>query len=106
MLENKLDARRHWLRVRLIGTHANRDAVGAIVRIRSAAGREQSRHVKGGGSYASTGDRRLAFGLGDDGSPVELTILWPGGTEVTLTDVPADREIVVSESRGETTVPN
>lgn len=68
---------RHWVGVRLVGKdHA--DVVGARVVLESAGGR-QTRFAKGGGSYASTGDPRLHFGLGSDAAIDKLTVYWPSG---------------------------
>jgi enediyne biosynthesis protein E4 len=66
---------RHWLGVRLIGKdHA--DVVGAKVELRVGP-RTLTRFAKGGGSYLSSGDRRLLFGLGDETKPGRLTVTWP-----------------------------
>jgi hypothetical protein len=70
---------RHWLGVRLAGkNHA--DIVGAKVELR-VGDRTLTRFAKGGGSYLSSGDRRLLFGLGDVVNPGRLTVTWPNGTK-------------------------
>jgi enediyne biosynthesis protein E4 len=72
----------HWLGVELVGKdHA--DIVGAVVRM-EADGRTQSRFTKGGGSYASSGDRRLVFGLGKADKVVKVTVTWPNREEQTF----------------------
>jgi hypothetical protein len=96
LLENT-SAGGHWLQLRLIGRHANRDALGAVVTLTPLSGPQQIRQIKGGGSYASTSDRRLNFGLGSRADPVRLTIDWPGGAEQQLADVGVDQELVVTE---------
>ena len=53
-------------------------------------GQKLVRFVKGGGSYASSGDRRLVFGLGK-GRPGRLTVTWPGGREQTFDGLAAGR---------------
>jgi hypothetical protein len=69
----------HWLGVRLAGKgHA--DVVGARV-VLEAGGRKQTRFAKGGGSYASSGDRRLVFGLGTTDKVDRVRVYWPDGTE-------------------------
>ncbi len=70
----------HWLGVELRRPdHA--DVVGARVVIESG-GRQQTRFAKGGGSYLSSGDRRLVFGLGPDkGEGLKLKVVWPSGKE-------------------------
>ena len=73
---------RHWLGVELVGKdHA--DVVGATVRL-EAGGRTQTRFAKGGGSYASSGDRRFVFGLGKADAVGKLTVTWPNREEQTF----------------------
>jgi enediyne biosynthesis protein E4 len=65
----------HWLGVELVGKdHA--DVVGTKVSL-EAGGRTQTRFAKGGGSYASSGDRRCLFGLGKADKVVKVTVSWP-----------------------------
>jgi hypothetical protein len=69
----------HWMGIELVGKdHA--DVVGTKVRL-EAGGRTQTRFAKGGGSYASSGDRRLVFGLGAAGGVAKLTVTWPNREE-------------------------
>lgn len=68
---------KHWLGVRLVG-EKDRDVVGARVVVESAGG-VQTKFVKGGGSYASTNDPRLLFGLGGDAAVTRVTVHWPSG---------------------------
>ena len=42
-------------------------------------GRTFARFTKGGGSYLSSGDRRLVIGLGSVDAPDQVEVLWPGG---------------------------
>ena len=48
--------RNHWLRVRTVGTKSNRDGIGAVVRVTSAAGKQWTM-VRSGSSYCSQSDR-------------------------------------------------
>jgi hypothetical protein len=68
----------HWLGVELAGED-RRDVVGARV-VLEAGGRRWTRHARGGGSYASSGDRRLVFGLGGTDRVDRVEIAWPGGS--------------------------
>jgi len=78
----------HWLGVRLEGKdHAC--VVGARATF-SAGEMRQTRFAKGGGSYASSGDRRLLFGLGHEKAG-RLTVTWPDGTEQTFDGLEADK---------------
>ncbi len=71
----------HWLGFDLIGA-GRADVVGAKVSV-EAGGRTQTRFAKGGGSYASSGDRRLVFGLGKTENVSKVTVTWPNLTEQT-----------------------
>jgi hypothetical protein len=89
----------HWLCVRTIGAKANRDGIGAVVRIERASGKQWSR-VRSGSSYCSQSDLALTFGLGRDTRVGVVEIEWPGGAKQRLTDVAADQGIVVQEGKG------
>ncbi len=78
----------HWLGVRLVGKgHAC--VVGARA-VLTAGGQRQTRFAKGGGSYLSSGDRRLLFGLGQE-TKGRLTVTWPDGSEQSFEDLAVDR---------------
>lgn len=79
---------RHWVGIDLKGKQ-NRDVVGARVVLESASGK-QTRFVKGGGSYASTSDRRLVFGMGADAAITKVTVYWPWGGSQEFTDLKPD----------------
>ena len=94
VLRNVAPASNHWLGVELVG--ANRaDTTGARVLL-EAGGRTQTRFAKAGGSYASSGDRRLLFGLGATARAAKLTVVWPDGTKREWADVAADRYVRVA----------
>jgi hypothetical protein len=54
-------------------------------------GRTLVRHVQAGGSYLSSEDPRLLFGLGDAARVRALVIRYPDGTETRLDDVAVNR---------------
>lgn len=99
LLENTTAGEAHWLQLRLIGRASSRDANGAIVTLTPSSGPPQIRQIKGGGSYASTSDRRLSFGLGSHAEPVAVSIRWPSGIEQKLTEVAVNQELLVLEQR-------
>jgi hypothetical protein len=66
------------LRLRLIGTKSNHDAIGAIARVFSPDG-AQSRRVKSGSSYLSQSELTLTFGMGKKDAASRLVIEWPSG---------------------------
>ena len=84
LLSNETDKQHGWLGLRLVGTHSNRDAIGAFVTLTTSNGSRQTRQIKGGTSYASTSDRRILFGLGRDASVDAVRIRWPSGVEQTM----------------------
>ena len=72
---------------RWIGFSINRPGnacrVGTVVRL-MVGGKEMSRQVKGGGSYASSPDRRLHFGLGQSVGVDAIEVYWPEGNRETF----------------------
>jgi hypothetical protein len=77
LLHNEAKTDNHWLGVELEGRdHA--DVVGARL-ILECGGQKQTRFAKGGGSYASSSDRRHVFGLGKVAEIDRLTVVWPNG---------------------------
>jgi hypothetical protein len=77
VLRNETPTDNHWLGVELDG-HDRADVVGARL-ILEYAGQTQTRFAKGGGSYASSSDRRYVFGLGKATTIDRLTVIWPNG---------------------------
>ena len=90
---------RHWVGVELAGAK-NRDVVGGRVVIETAAGK-QTRFVKGGGSYGTTHDRRLVFGLGADAAVKAVTVHWPHGKAETFTGLGPDGYFRLVEGTGQ-----
>jgi hypothetical protein len=79
----------HWLGVSLTGT-ANRALAGTTLAL-EVNGRTLTRFVKGGGSYLSSGDPRVRFGLGPTDTVGRLTVRWVGGAEQHFDGLAADR---------------
>jgi hypothetical protein len=77
LLRNVSPDHHHWVGLKLIGAGKSlRDAVGATVYL-TASGIRQRRDVISGGSFASSNDQRLHFGLGDSASVDQIEIHWP-----------------------------
>jgi hypothetical protein len=76
------------LLLRLVGTTANRDALGARV-LATVGARTLMREVTGGSSYLGHGDTRVHIGLGEARAASRLEIRWPGGRTEELRDVAA-----------------
>jgi hypothetical protein len=90
--------RNHWLNVRLIGTKSNRSAIGAVVRIESASGKQWNM-VRSGSSYCSQSDLALTFGVGADTKVTKLQIEWPSGTKQQLTDISVNQFLKIEEPK-------
>jgi hypothetical protein len=92
LLRNVTTSANHWLRVRLRGGGGNRQALGALVRIRYRGG-SQVREVRTSGSVLSGSEPVAHFGLGAETVVEQLTIRWPDGRETTHRDVTADQVV-------------
>jgi len=66
------------IRVRLVGTKSNRDAIGASVRLYRGS-ESSSRMVKSGSSYLSQSELPVTFGMGKRDIAERLVIHWPSG---------------------------
>ncbi|MGA3023175.1 MAG: CRTAC1 family protein [Bryobacteraceae bacterium] len=95
LLRNDTSGKNHWLKVKLIGTHSNRSAIGARVTARYG-GRVQAQEVLSQSSFYSANDLRLHFGLGSE-TTADLEIRWPDGAKQTLTRVKANQILTVRE---------
>src|SRR6201987_3954873 len=87
----------HWLLIQTIGTKSNRDGIGTQIKLTSQSGLVQFNQVTTAGSYASSSDKRVHFGLGRDKLVKEITLRWPSGTVQTLHNVKADQILRVTE---------
>ena len=85
-----------WLSVKLIGTHCNRDAIGARVTVVSGD-LTQIREVKSGSGYISQNDLRLHFGLADATRVDTLKVQWICGKRQILQNVATNQVLVISE---------
>jgi hypothetical protein len=91
--------RNRSLRVRLIGTKSNRDAIGARVRVFHGES-SQSCLVKGGSSYLSQSELPVTFGLGMRDKIDRLVIDWPSGSTEEYKNLAAGRVYECVESKG------
>jgi len=87
----------HWLLIQTIATKSNRDGIGTQIKLTSQSGSVQFNQVTTAGSYASSSDKRVHFGLGRDTLVKEITLRWPSGTVQTLRNVKADQILKVTE---------
>ena len=90
----------HWLEIKLVGTKSNRDAVGARLTL-EAGGKRQVREVHTGSSYLSASSLVQHFGLANAETIDTLEIRWPSGRITRLTDLGADKQLMLVEGRAE-----
>jgi hypothetical protein len=96
ILHNETVTDNHWLTLKLVGHKSNRDAIGAEVKLTSAKG-VQVTMVSTAGSYLSSSDKRVHFGLGTESLAQTIEIRWPSGITQRLQQVRADQILQVDE---------
>lgn len=101
LLRNVSADQHHWIEFHLIGGAGKpREAVGASVFVRTGKITQRG-DVLSGGSFASSNDPRVHFGLGDATSLDSAEIHWSGGGPVEKITVPGvDRILTVEQGRG------
>jgi enediyne biosynthesis protein E4 len=107
LLRNVSPDRHHWVGLKLTGgPKSPRDAIGATVYL-TAGGMRQRRDVISGGSFASSNDQRLHFGLGDSASVDQVEIHWPDKLMQRL-KLPAgvDRYYTIEEGKDAAPLPH
>jgi hypothetical protein len=97
LLRNDQQLGHHWLRLKLIGSRANRDAIGATVRLK-ANSITQTRRVMPTRSYLSQSELPITFGLGAADRVEELTVTWPGGETATVVPPPVNTTFTIREA--------
>ena len=100
LLRNVNPDHHHWVELKLIGgTKSPRDAVGTTVYL-TAGGIRQREDVLSGGSYLSSNDLRVHFGLGDATAVDAVEIRWPSGRTEKIKLPGLDRILTVEEGKG------
>ena len=99
LFRNDQLAGNHSIRFHLTGTHSNRDAIGATLRI-FHGGSSQMRVVKGSSSYLSQSELPVTFGLGKRDNIERVVIEWPNGRTEEHKNLAAGRGYACTETRG------
>ena len=86
----------HRVLFRLIGTRSNRGAIGARISVTTSK-MTQIDEVHAGGSYNSTNDTRLHFGLGNEATISKIEVLWPSGLRQEFREIPGDAIYEIKE---------
>jgi hypothetical protein len=90
----------HWITLKLVGgPKSPRDAIGAKVFLTSGGARQRA-DVLSGGSYGSSSDPRVHFGLGTSTKVDKVEIHWPDGVQEQISIPGIDRIATVVEAKG------
>ncbi|MCI0422639.1 MAG: ASPIC/UnbV domain-containing protein, partial [Acidobacteria bacterium] len=87
----------HWLQIETVGKVSNRDGLGTKIKVVGESGLTQYGYVTTGGSYLSSSDKRVHFGLGSDKRIQLIELHWPSGRVQRLSNVNADQLLIVRE---------
>jgi enediyne biosynthesis protein E4 len=96
LLRNDQNLHHHYLRLKLVGTRSNRDAIGALVKVRLGV-ETLLRQVTPTHSYLSQSELPVTIGLGRALHPDSVEIVWPSGIHETVPNVAVDRLTTISE---------
>ena len=87
---------RHWLQIKVIGTQSNKAGIGTRIKITQDQ-RRQIREIQGGKGTTSQHSLFAHFGLGDDLSPIQISVRFPSGHTRLLENIAVDQRIEVVE---------
>ena len=87
----------HWIILKLVGVKSNRDGLGTKIKITTSLN-TQYNHATTTGSYNSSNDKRVHFGLGSAAVVDSIELTWPSGIKQTIKGVKADQVLTVTES--------
>jgi enediyne biosynthesis protein E4 len=98
LLYNTTTNNNHWILLQTSGVKSNRDGIGTRIKVTGESGLVQYNHVTTAGSFASSSDKRVHFGLGRDTRIKEIELRWPSGRIQVLQNVKADQILKITES--------
>lgn len=89
----------HFLKIQLVGTTSNRDALGSWVTIKAGDHVWHQQH-DGQSGYLSQSSGSLYFGLGDVESIDQISVRWPTGATQTLDGpIKTNQKLTVTEEK-------
>ena len=99
LYRNDQQAGNRSLRLHLVGTKSNRDAIGATVRLYSN-GQVQSRSVRSGSSYLSQSEFPVTFGVGKQDEIEKIVVDWPSGRTEEFSKLKSGKAYQLTETKG------
>lgn len=98
LFENMCVSGNNWLVVKTVGTTSNREGIGARITV-EAGDTTQIREISSGRSSLGQNMLGAHFGLGSATVVDTVSIRWPSGEVQTLTGVPVNQRLAVTEPR-------
>ena len=99
ILHNDGGAKNNFVTIKTVGKGPNRDALGARVKV-VARDLVQWDEVRSGGSYLSSSDTRLHYGLGKRSQMDLIEVHWPDGQTETVKNIAANQFLTIQEGAG------
>jgi len=100
LLINSVGQSRPWLGLRLLGQQVRRDMLGARVAVVRSNGSTLWRRVRSDGSYCSSNDPRVLFGLGSNSAVERVEVYWPDGSSEQWSQIGVGRYTTLIEGSG------
>ncbi|MFO1500498.1 MAG: CRTAC1 family protein [Verrucomicrobiota bacterium] len=97
LLRNDQKLGHHWIRLKLVGRQANRDGIGAWVKVQ-AGGKSVSRQVMPTRGFLSQSELVVTIGLGTSTQVDKVVVTWPGGATQPLVNVPLDKLTTITQA--------
>ena len=99
LYRNNGSAEANWLKIKPVGTRSNRDAIGAIIRLRANdSSPALLRFVDGGSNFLGQNERRVHFGLGRSNDLIDqIEVIWPSGLVQLLNGISPNQLLTITE---------
>lgn len=93
-------AKGNWLKVKLVGVHAEKNGIGSRVAL-IIGDKRMIREIDGGGSSHLSQNSSIAhFGLGNANKVDSVKVTWVGGNEQYLTNQSVNQVLTITEVQG------
>ena len=100
LLVNNVGHRKPWIGFRMVGEKFHRDMLGTRVAVFRRNASTLWRRVHSDGSYCSSSDPRILFGLGDAPEITKVQAHWVSGRVEEWTGLPLGKYTTLREGSG------